>query len=347
MSDMVYAYNAMNVYEYLEHHPIPLKLSRKFASRVWFFGQKKMAYFRVNQDFRTRQHNSLAHLLLADNKALIDAIAEEKFSITGEIGLLILQRLSEIFFNKDSSVEMKKIALKKIRELIAPTIPDSLLFYNETVLFDEILKLIVHAQLYPENKIVWLGTSRAVEAMIQNARPICMYFNPLPKDLTWALNRLWLQAAMDLGYQFKLVEQHFPSIEAALLSQDPSKFLGELLLETRSAHSDTTSQYNGGNSSTATTQEVLALIDMGCVAIKDTQDQRISFFRPAHVEEPRQFHYDRPDLADLFKFHAEETTLKTRQRSHSDGDIRNSARISAPPPYANPSKNFRNWGKPC
>ena len=345
LSNLVYAYNAMNAYEHLERHNIPLKFSRHFGNRVWLSVQKKLGYFRTIQDLRSRQHNSLAHLLLTDNKEFIDSIAKEKCLISGEIGLLILQRLHDIYFNKHASVQMKKIALKKIRELITQTIPDTLLFYYEQVLFDEILKLVIHAQLYPENKMVWLGTARAVNAMIEYAQPICMYFNPLPKDLTWTLNRLWLQTAMNLGYQFRLVEQHFPSVEVALLSQDPSKFLHELLLETRSNHPSNTSQYNGNYSPTATPQEILALIDMGCVAFKDHEDQSISFFAPkTSVEEPRQFHYYHPDIKfDLFS-PREAQPLKTKiQRSHSEGDIKISAPLPAPPPYAHPTQNFTNW----
>ena len=45
LQKIVYAYNAMNAYEHLEHHHFPLKFSRSLGNRVWFSGQKKLSYF--------------------------------------------------------------------------------------------------------------------------------------------------------------------------------------------------------------------------------------------------------------------------------------------------------------
>lgn len=337
INNMVLSYARMNFYEYLDSSQTSSqKIIRTLGFKVWYSAQKKLDYFKQIQTLERRKHNSLAQLLLNDNQGFIDTLSADKISIEGEIGLLIVQRLQEIYYSPKSSRTEKTIALKKIREILGSNTNDNLLFYNKAMLQQEITRLVLHAELHPQNKTVWLGTARAVNAAIQYARPMCIYLNPPPRDLTWGLNRLWLQAAVELGYEFRLVEQHFPVIEKAILSQDPAKLLEQLLLETRGDSIEYTSQYNGHYSCTATTQEILALMNMGCVAYKDTIDHSIKFSpcRQAQ-EEPLSLYSYSAQLANLGQFQR-----PPAGRIHSSSDIN----ASDAPPYDEWTSHFV-WNK--
>lgn len=334
LKKLVDSYESMSFYEHLSVRSFSVKLTRSLSLRVWTGAQNKLNHFKKIQDFSKRQHNSLAHLLLTDNQTFLESVMQDRFSIEGEIGFLVIQRLQTIYYNTQSSSRIRGQAGKKIRQLMTSKTPDSLLCYDENILFHEIRKLALHAQCHPENKVVWLGTARAVNAMIKQVRPTCIYLNPPPKDLTWTINRFWLQAAMHLGYRFRLVEQHFPEVEAAILSQDSNKFLEQLLLETRADDADKTSQYNGNYSPTATTQEILALMDMGCVAYKNPQDHSISFYPPTiSYEEPLSYRHSQSNIKEI------ESTNRCIKRTHSYSE----GYASEPPPYEDRTDHFNNW----
>ena len=207
-------------------------------------------------------------------------------------------------------------------------LPESLLFFNQESLIVEITKLALHAEFHPEHQIAWLGTAKAVEACIHATRPMSIYFNPPRQHLNWALNRLWLNSALHLGYQFQLVEQHFPKIEQAILSQDPVKFLEQLILETRPNTQKLSSQYNGQYSPTATTQEVLALMDMGCKAYKNAEGKMMLNFE--NQEEPLAL---TRSSTHLFPSMFMKSAVK---RSHSCPV----APATSPPPYENWTELF-------
>lgn len=337
INNLILSYAQMNFYEYLDTtQASSQKIIRTLGFKVWYSAQKKLDYFKQIQPLKRRKHNSLAQLLLTNNQDFIETLSADKISIEGEIGLLIVQRLQEIYYSPSSSKALKTIALKRIREILGTNTNDNLLFYNQDMLQQEITRLVLHAELHPHNKIVWLGTARAVNAAIQYVRPKCVYLNPPPRDLTWGLNRLWLQAAVELGYEFRLVEQHFPVIEKAILSQDPAKFLEQLLLETRGDSIEYTSQYNGQYSCTATTQEILALMNMGCVAYKDNKDHSIKFTpRLRAQEEPLSLYSYSAQLENLGQFQRPPVG-----RIHSSADIK----PSNPPPYDEWTEHFV-WNK--
>ena len=302
---------------------------RSVSYKLWYEAQKKLDYFRQIQTLNSRQHNALAQLLLADDRTFINNVYADTVVVEGEIGLLIIQRLQGIFYSAHTSASLKKMAIQKIKRSMASRTTDNLLFYNEAILHQELTKLYLHAALHPQQKFAWLGTARAVDATIENVRPSCIYFNPPRHFLTWGLNRRWLHAAVSLGYQFHLVEQHFPSIEKAILTQKPIKYIEQLLLETRDDSLKHTSQYNGNYSCTATNQEILALMDMGCTAYKDELDQSIRLVPP------------RTACEESLSMYASVTKLGTFahcpvKRNHSTSDIQ----ASAPPPYDDWNNHF-------
>ncbi|MCR9192435.1 MAG: hypothetical protein NXI01_07215 [Gammaproteobacteria bacterium] len=313
-------------------HQNSKRLIRNMGFRVWCHAQSQLEYFRQIENFDRRRHNSLAHLLLSDDTLFAQSLADDRAPMEGEIGVLAIQRLQRIFSNPESNLHVKKDAVKAMRKAMTSNTPDKLLSYDENTLTLEITRLILHARLNPENKVVWLGTARAVNAMIEHAKPIGIYLNPEPSQLTWALNRFWLKTAAQLGYEIKLVEQHFPKIETALLSQDPAKFLEQLLLETRENSTDKTSQYNGNYSPTATPQEVIALMDMGCVAYK-APDKSIAFsLPPMRYEESLWLSSRNTRLEKKVP-----TSIKFLGRNHTFDGVP----ASNPPPFQDRSEHFR------
>lgn len=239
-------------------------------------------------------HNALAFLLLTNEETFIDAVNEGILPIEGEIGHLILQRLKEIYFTTALNNSPGKVAssrkLNVIGSIISRTMTrfgDGIIKCDFEILNIELTKLVLHAELHPEAKVFWLGTSRTVMAVIRSNRGIGTYLNCDDAKWTWHLNRIWLQAAMILGYQCELVEQHFPNIQKAIFSQDGgANFVEELLKSVRNKGSDQTSQYDGYDAPTATTQEILVLMDMGCVASKNSLNNRVCFSKPITRETP-------------------------------------------------------------
>jgi len=72
------------------------------------------------------------------------------------------------------------------------------------------------------------------------------------------------------------VEQHFPNIEKAILSGRPDLLLTQLIYEIRPSH--LSSQYNGDNAPTATSQEILATLHMGLIG-KRNSDYSVSLVK--------------------------------------------------------------------
>ena len=319
----------------LGHEPIFENLKNP-GSNIWYKMRPKLGVFSQLVNFNERKHNSLAHLFLTNNEQFIQSIDEEKLPVVSEIGYLAIQRLKDIHRATESTIRMKKIAGKRMREVMPLNNPESLLSCDNESLHIEIIKLLLHAELHPHEKVAWLGTARAVDATIAQPTGKGVYFNPMSTHFSWGLNRAWLQVAAHLGYTFQLIEQHFPAIEAALLSQDASKFIEQLILETRTEGYNYTSQYNGGDSTTATTQEILVLMDLGCIAHKNAVDNSISFVPSITChEEPI-----RSNQTPINTRTAEmrELTNKPRlQKSHSAPSL---FKASKPPAYQNRVENF-------
>lgn len=224
-------------------------------------------------------HNSLALLLTADNTEFVSAVELGRLLLESEFGHIAIHRLRDIA-NHDASLA------KKARQLICSAYTliakESLVHFDEATLEHEFFKLALFSLLNPHDKIAILGTARAVEAYANAHFGETIYFNPPAEKYTWETNRSWLQAAVYLGFQFNLIEQHYPNIEEAILSCSTSKLIFELANEIRS--SDTESQYNGTFSPTATPQEILALLDMGCSARK-AEDNTLSLISPSQHNE--------------------------------------------------------------
>ena len=273
----------------------PFDTIRTAGGNVWASIRSKLKGM-ASQDFDKIDHNALAFLLLSDDVLFVEAINYGTLPIEGEIGHLIIQRLKELYFTKSliqSTSPAENVFNNRIRNLSATLISrsmsgvgDGLLKCDFDTLYLELTKLALHAELYPEAKVFWLGTSRAVMAVIRKRAGQGTYLNCDDSKWSWHLNRIWLQAAMVLGYQCELVEQHFPNIEDAIFSQDSGAFVEELLKAVRPKNTDCTSQYNGYDAPTATSQEILVLMDMGCVANKHEENKRIYFSKPQTKEMP-------------------------------------------------------------
>lgn len=227
------------------------------------------------------KQNSLGALLETKIHDFMRAVESGELPIGAEIGHLAIQRLRHIASTSNVPTRFKREANTTLKHSLTG-ISDSLLHCDNEALKKEIWKLALYALLNPDQKIAWIGTARAVNAAIKNKKPIAMYFNPTDKCHTWELNRAWLQAAVKLGYEFKLVEQHFPNIESAIFSGNPAFLVAELAKEIRPRNK--ASQYNSSyGSPTATPQEMLVLMELGCVG-KKNPDGSISLLPPQRKE---------------------------------------------------------------
>lgn len=230
-------------------------------------------------DYSHTQHNVLSLILTPSHEAFINLINEGKIPLGSEIGYIALQRLVDISRSTQSGRHMKAVANRTIRQLMSFGWPESLIRFNTIGLYNEIYKLVLHSLLHPDKKVIWLGTARAVETFVKNFPGEGTYINPANEVFSWELNRAWLQAAVELRYEFKLVEQHFPDVECAILSGNPANLIEQLAREIR-PHGVATSQYNGYDSPTATPQEILVLMNMGCYATKNPNDGSVTIHPP-------------------------------------------------------------------
>lgn len=274
------------------------------------------------QGFSGNRKNTLVQLLLKKDGDFVDAIDDGSLPIEGEIGRLILQRLKDIhgpstFLSTPKNprvIHQLNHAGKAIRAAMTAS-GDGILKCDYNALYIELTKLVLHAELHPNDKTFWLGTARAVIATIVEKNGQGTYLNCEDSKWTWHLNRIWIQTAIMLGFTCELVEQHFPIIEETLLSQDGGvSFIEALLGEVRS-NADQTSQYNGYDSPTATTQEILVLLDLGCIPEKNPTTNRIYFSKRSIRESPSLF---QPiELAETTLSNTPSPRPHSRTRSHS------------------------------
>lgn len=289
------------------------------TAQLMTWTQIKLKLKNLDFDHANTKHNVLYKILATTDDEFVDYM-KDVFFPGDEVGLIAMQRLKDISSN--GGFESKQ-AKKLLSEIMRVKSKDSPLFCNDDELEGEITKLALHTLLHPDKKVVWLGTARAVNAMIDNYPGQGTYLNCDNSKWSWELNRSWLQAAVYFGYEFKLVEQHFPDIEKAILSGDASAFIEQLVREMRAEGADKTSQYNGGDAPTATTQEILVLMDLGCVARRNSEDGSLSFYSPRTREE---FSPGR---------------IRGMQRRHSFSDTRC---VSPVPPLARPTDHFTDPG---
>lgn len=151
--------------------------------------------------------------------------------------------------------------------------------------------------------------------------------NPESGQQTWELDRAWILAAAAMGYTFYLVEQHFPEIEKAILSGDPSQLLLQLANEIRQP--SVSSQYTRGDSTTATTQEILLLMELGYSGYKDEEGRL--FLQPPSACHPFEAPANNSERLDYPKF----------LRSHS---FHLFSRSAPPPPLETWLENFKRPG---
>ncbi|QRN03355.1 hypothetical protein GH742_05450 [Legionella sp. MW5194] len=256
-------------------------------------------------------HNALTNLLNPNNTEFIDAIEYGPLGLHDEIGQLAILRLRDLYF---SPVKIEKVsAYKLLHRYLSLQVKDAPLYIDFKALEIEILKLAFFALMHPDNKVIWLGTSRAVNAMIKHHTGDAIYLNPEPAKLNWQLNKAWLLAARTLGYQFELVEQHFPNIEAAILTRNPALFLEELIKEMRPPV--LVSQYNGSDAPTSTTQEVLFLLSAGCDVSKQTNG-RMRLSPRTSFEAPAKAHHGRFSKAHSYSFFPTSSPPPLEQRLH-------------------------------
>ncbi len=242
-------------------------------------------------------HNSLVHLLETNDKELVDAIDSDKLTIEGEIGHLILQRLKDIqhgggsFSQERPAKELVNMCAKAITRAIGNNTNDGIFKCDFDAFYVELTKLALHARLHPMSKKIWLGTARVVIAVISENVGNGTYLNCDEKKWTWHLNRMWLHAAIHLGYSIELIEQHFPKVESALLCRDGGASFALTLLTQVRANPSVRSQYDGYDAPTATAQEILVLLDIGCLAEKSHENNRIIFSKggPRETPSPRSF----------------------------------------------------------
>jgi hypothetical protein len=324
-SDSLNKYKSGNGVLFAEETFSSFEKTRHAGAHVWAHMRYILNSLHDSEAFHQKKHNALAHLLLANDNVFLMSVDADCLALDGEIGYLMINRLKDIHASSQSTRRMKKIAGRKIDQVMPLTQVESLLSYEHDLFIIEITKLLLHAHYHPGKKIAWLGTAHAVNAVIEQSAGEGMYFNPNRAHFSWMLNRIWLQTALHLGYHFKLIEQHFPAIEAALLSQNPAQFLAQLSLEMREESTGNCSQYNGDSSPTATTQEILALMDMGCTAKKNQTTDHGIFLSP--LEKPHEEPF-------FLKQHPRVSALR---KNHSAPNL---THASTPPPFDTRLKLF-------
>jgi hypothetical protein len=263
-------------------------------------------------NLKKQGHNYLANLLTPSDKDFLAALGENNsLPCAGELGHIIVQRLKCIAANHKSPPSSKGTANILLTTHLSG-VYSTLLHYDEETLESALSDLISHAIHNPENKVIWLGSARTVNGMKKSSdlctlgnNPIATFLNCPDDKWTWELNRAWLMAAVELDYEFRLVEQHYPNVESAILSGSPVSVLIEMANEIRSEKNP--SQYNGTDEPTATTQEILVLLDLGCVP-KKNNDNSLSLLSPTHRI------YSEDDIHFSFKHLSQ---LKTNQATSS------------------------------
>ncbi|AUH73564.1 hypothetical protein [Legionella sainthelensi] len=220
--------------------------------------------------------NQLAKLLNEDNISFVNDVVDGNISLDGELGALALQRLlSE--YSKFSNLQKANIAT-----FLKNTEIERVTHCDESALKSEIIKLHLYAKYCQDNNlplVAWIGSARPVFSMIADHPGKGAYLNC--DDAKWSaeLNSTWLLIVSGLGYEIKLVEQHFPNVAKAIESGNIFNYISAIANEMRPNTKQSHSQYHGGDQPTATPQEILRLMSIGCTA-KKNEDGSISLMSP-------------------------------------------------------------------
>lgn len=246
--------------------------------------------FEENQEYYSLYpHNSLAQLC-TNNTEFLAILKNGQWIYGGEIGHLILQRFI--------SIDPNTPGWRKIFNALKPGgcfhdfFENNFFKYNPKVFKAEIIKLELYKQLYRQQgkpAIAWIGSANTLTRLLDPAIHLYkeerngIYLNCGEEYLTPEFNRGWLLTLIEMGYEIKLVERQFPTIEQAILSNNPECFLIKLITEIRkmdqSNSKKTHSQYNGGDSPTATSLEMLLLMHMQYKTVIDLVEGTISLCR--------------------------------------------------------------------
>ncbi len=238
--------------------------------------------------------NYLAQLFLNDSDFISKAMDTP---IGGEMGHLIVQRFFSI---KQKTREWYRVNRYFQQMIFAERGKDMFFHYEPEAFKTEVIKLYLYKMLSLTNDpnsppVAWLGSAGTLTQLLQQAKTkeeeiVGIYLNCDDKLYSYELNRAWLLALIHMGYETKLVEKQFPNVRESLLSNEPGNFLMALLTEVRqlelSAPNDseeaisTNSQYNGGDSPTATSLEILLMLSMGCKVTRNIVERNISLYKP-------------------------------------------------------------------
>lgn len=235
------------------------------ANSVWQSIKSNLSSF---ENFAKKYpDNQLARLLEKDNKKFVESIRADRIALDGGLVILAIQRIIAEYgsLSRGDRVDVSKFFRESLESTFSCKVD---------ALASEILKLELYARYCKENNlpvVAWIGSARPVFWMIDQMPGGGAYLNCDDSKWNLELNRTWLLAVATMGYEIKLVEQHFPSMEEAILSGDVSRFVVALANEIR-AYFDSDSLkeksmhslYHGGTEPTATPQEILMLMSVGC-----------------------------------------------------------------------------------
>ena len=221
---------------------------------AWLRAKDQLSSIQAGVGSHVDRYHALRVAFQSDED-LLDAVESMKVSIGDELGFFILSRLKEI---QSRHPTLKARANRFLSQLPLEGV-DSLFACDVDAARIELVKLRMTALLHPETK-GWVGTSMAVDALIQKRKSLPAYFNPDPKRNSWLLNRIWVMGLSVFGLDVELAELQQPAIYKAMSADNPLPLM--LALLDRAGTHETPSQYNRGSTATATMQEVLCLMSM-------------------------------------------------------------------------------------
>ncbi|KTC98699.1 hypothetical protein [Legionella erythra] len=251
----------------------------------WAVLEGKLPYF--EDLIKKYPSNQFASIFKQDKKDIVNLIMKGEYNFHSELGSLLFGRIlyESPGWGKNERMQVYRMHLMNESETQ---------FIAEEFKY-EIMKISLFSTLAKESgkkAIAWIGTSRSVMAKVNQNPGEGAFLNCDDDKWSPQLNRAWLISLLMLDYQIQMVEPQFPTMEKAILSGDLFKYIECLLSEIRKYDGSTNeslhkndSMYNGGIEPTATMQELLFLLSMGCRSFKDSQGL-ICLVTPGIKEEP-------------------------------------------------------------
>lgn len=242
--------------------------------------------------------NQLAKLFLKDEDFLNYLLGYHAY-YSGEIGHLFLQRT---FFILNNKIKHKELAKKAI-DIFFRSHSNVFFAYDAQTFKLEVIKLALYREFY-NDPVAWIGSSATLMHLLRNPNNKDeteipgIYLNCDDNKWTSELNRAWLLALFHMGYEVKLVEQQFPNVQEALRTKNPTlNFLMSLTKEFRPLESSKTvsenirtndSQYNGNDSPTATSLEILFLLSIGYIPCLNYAEGNTVLKRASSIRTPEK-----------------------------------------------------------